>query len=139
MKKLKLTILTPERVIIEDKEVDSVIIPAYEGEMGVLPGHIPYIAQLKEGILRYRDGEKEEVLSIFWGYFEVRDNKVIILAEDAKLAKEIDEEKERQEYQRLKEAFISKDKAYNFEDLEIQLKKSIVNLKLSELRRKTKK
>ncbi|MGC8729655.1 MAG: ATP synthase F1 subunit epsilon [Elusimicrobiales bacterium] len=138
MNKLKLTILTPEKVLIEDKEVDSVTIPAWEGEMTVLYDHIPYMAQLKEGILKYRDGEKEEYMSIFWGYFEVDKNNVVILAEDAKISKEIDEEKTRQEYQKIKEALITADKKQSVEDLEIELKKIIVNLKLSDLKKKQK-
>ncbi len=138
MKKLKLTLLTPERVIIENKEVDSVTIPAFNGEMTVLYGHIPYMAQLKEGILKYRDGDTEEYFAIFWGFFEVSHNNITILAEDAKLSKEVNEEQIRQEYQKTKEAFISKDKKLNIEDLEIELKKMIVNLKLSEIKKRKK-
>lgn len=138
MKKLKLTLLTPERVIIENREVDSVTIPAFNGEMTVLYGHIPYMAQLKEGILKYRDGDTEEYFAIFWGFFEVSHNNVTILAEDAKLSKEVNEEQIRQEYQKAKEAIISKDKERNIEDLEIELKKMIVNLKLSEIKKRNK-
>jgi|GEM_PF-4147684 len=130
MKKLNLTILTPERVIVENIPVESVTIPAWEGEMSVLYNHIPYIAQLREGVMKYRDGDREEYFGVFWGFFEVYKNNVIILAEEAKLSKEIDEEKTRQEYQRIKDAMVSRDKKQNLEDLEIELKKTIVNLKL---------
>lgn len=138
MKKLTLSILTPARAIIEKKEVDLVTLPAYEGEMCILPGHIPYMAQLREGILKYRIGQSEEFISIFWGFFEVSNNNVIVLAEDANISKEIDEEKQRQEYQKLRQAIVSKDKQYNIEDLELQLKKIIVNLKLSEKKKRYK-
>lgn len=138
MKKLTLSILTPSRAIIEKKEVDSVTLPAYDGEMCILPDHIPYMGQLKEGILKYKIGASEEYISIFWGFFEVLHNNVIVLAEDANISKEIDEERQRQEYQKLKQAIISKDKQYNIEDLELQLKKIIVNLKLSEKKKRHK-
>ncbi|MEF3280661.1 MAG: ATP synthase F1 subunit epsilon [Elusimicrobiota bacterium] len=139
MKKLLLTILTPTKTILEKKEVDSITLPAYDGEMCVLPGHIPYIAQLKEGILKYKDDDKEEFLSIFWGFFEVSKNNVIVLAEDASTLKEIDEEKLRQEYQKAKDALISKDKKYDLDELEIQIKKMVVNLKLAAQKKKYRK
>ena len=87
-KKLNLTIITPQKIILENKKVDSVTLPAWEGEMCVLYNHIPYMGQLREGILKYRDGEIEDYFSIFWGFFEVFNNNIIILAEDANLGKE---------------------------------------------------
>ena len=137
-KKLNLTIMTPQRVIVENKKVDSVTLPAWEGEMCVLYNHIPYMGQLREGILKYRDGEKEEYFSIFWGFFEVLNNNIIILAEDAATQKDLNEEKLRQEYQRIKGSLITADKK-TAEELEIQLKKIIVNLKLSGILKKQKK
>jgi F-type H+-transporting ATPase subunit epsilon len=138
MNKLLLTILTPNRVLVENLEVESITIPAWEGEMCVLPGHIPYMAQLREGILKYKNGTDEEYLSIFWGFFEVYKNKVTILAEDANTPKDIDEEKTRQEYQRAKDAMISKDKKENLDELEAQMKKMMINLKLMNIRHKNK-
>ena len=137
-KKLNLTIMTPQRVIVENKKVDSVTLPAWEGEMCVLYNHIPYMGQLREGILKYRDGEKEEYFSIFWGFFEVLNNNIIILAEDAATQKDLNEEKLRQEYQRIKGSLITADKK-TAEELEIQLKRIIVNLKLSGILKKQKK
>lgn len=138
MNKLMLTILTPSKVLVENLEVESITIPAWEGEMCVLPGHIPYMAQLRAGILKYRRGNDEEYLSIFWGFFEVYKNKVTILAEDANTPKEIDEEKTRQEYQRAKDAMISKDKKENLDELEAHMKKMMINLKLMNIRHKNK-
>jgi F-type H+-transporting ATPase subunit epsilon len=137
-KKLNLTIMTPQRIIVENKKVDSVTLPAWEGEMCVLYNHIPYIGQLREGILKYRDGEREEYFSVFWGFFEVLNNNIVVLAEDANLSKEIDEEKLRQQYQNLRQSLVSADKK-TAEDLEIQLKKIIVNLKLHNIVKRHKK
>jgi F-type H+-transporting ATPase subunit epsilon len=138
MNKLLLTILTPNRVLVENIEVESITIPAWEGEMCVLPDHIPYMAQLREGILKYKTASSEEYLSIFWGFFEVYKNKVTILAEDANTPKEIDEEKTRQEYQRAKDAMISKVKLQNLDDLEVEMKKMMINLKLVNIKHRKK-
>ena len=62
-KKLKLQIITPERQVL-DKEVDFVALPAYNGEMGVLPGHVQYVAKLNYGVLRYKEGDKEETFAV---------------------------------------------------------------------------
>jgi len=86
--KLSLTILTPEKAVLTDKPVDCVTIPAVGGEMGVLPGHAPFVVQLSEGVLKFRDEHKHEVFGIFSGYAEIHKDKVLGLPEAAELAKE---------------------------------------------------
>lgn len=133
MKKLTLTLLTPQRVIVENKPVDSVTIPSVEGEMTVLFNHAPIMVLLKEGILKYRHDGNEEFFAVYWGFAEVVDNKVMILAEDATLPKEIDEEKLRQEYEKAKADKRYKTAEEDIKDLEIKLKKMIVEFKLSQI------
>jgi len=87
--KLHLNVVTRERKII-DVEVDEVILPAYDGEIGVLPGHTPLLATLKIGQLRYRIGTRIERLVISWGFAEVLPDRVIVLAERGYLPTEID-------------------------------------------------
>jgi F-type H+-transporting ATPase subunit epsilon len=87
--KISLTVVTRERRII-DVQVDEVILPATDGEIGVLPGHTPLLATLKIGVLRYRTGAKTERLVISWGFAEVLADRVIVLAERGVLPGEID-------------------------------------------------
>ena len=87
--KIHLTVVTRERKII-DAEVDEVILPASDGEIGVLPGHTPLLAMLRIGQLRYRTGTRVERLVISWGFAEVLPDRVIVLAEKGFLATEID-------------------------------------------------
>ena len=87
--KINLTVVTRERKIV-DVQVDEVILPATDGEIGVLPGHTPLLATLKIGPLRYRTGSKIERLVISWGFAEVLPDRVIVLAEKGVLAGEID-------------------------------------------------
>lgn len=87
--KISLTIVTRERRII-DVQVDEVILPASDGEIGVLPGHTPLLATLRIGPLRYRTGSRVEKLVISWGFAEVLPDRVIVLAERGYLPNEID-------------------------------------------------
>ena len=100
--RISLTVVTRERRII-DVQVDEVILPATDGEIGVLPGHTPLLATLKIGVLRYRTGAKTERLVISWGFAEVLPDRVIVLAEKGILPGEIDRaaaEQERREAER---------------------------------------
>src|ERR1044071_2471905 len=64
--KINLTIVTRERKIV-DVQVDEVILPGYDGELGILPGHTPLLALLKIGELRYRSGATWSRMVISWG------------------------------------------------------------------------
>jgi F-type H+-transporting ATPase subunit epsilon len=87
--KINLMIVTRERKII-DTQVDEVILPASDGEIGVLPGHTPLLASLAIGQLRYRTGTTVHRLVISWGFAEVLPDRVIVLAERGFLPNEID-------------------------------------------------
>lgn len=87
-----LEIVTPQRLLVSD-EVTELVAPGAEGYFGVLPGHIPFITTLDIGELSYRKGRDERHLAITWGYVEVRGDKVIVLAETAERAEEIDAER----------------------------------------------
>ena len=89
---LLLEIVTPERLAFQE-EVDSVVCPGVEGELGVLPHHAPLLTTLGVGELRIRRGGQEEFFAIAGGFLQVRPDKVIVLAETADLASEIDIEK----------------------------------------------
>ena len=87
-----LEIVTPERLAYSE-EVDSVVLPAAEGEMGVLPHHAPLVSTLGVGELRIRKGGVEESFAIAGGFVQVRPDKVVVMAETADMASEIDLEK----------------------------------------------
>ena len=89
---IQLEIVTPERLVYED-EVDSVNVPGIEGELGILPHHAPLLSILGFGELRIRKGGAEESFAIVGGFVQVRPDKVVVMAETADLAAEIDLEK----------------------------------------------
>ena len=89
---LHLEIVTPERLAYED-DVDMVIAPGSEGELGILPHHAPLITMLGAGELRIKKGGAEESFAIIGGFLQVRPDKVVVMAETADLASDIDLEK----------------------------------------------
>ncbi len=92
---LLLEIVTPERLAYSDT-VDAVNLPGIEGELGVLPHHAPLVSMLGVGELRIRKGGAEEVFAIVGGFLQVRPDKVVVMAETADMASEIDLEKAQQ-------------------------------------------
>src|SRR5436190_24234929 len=101
--KLHLTIVTRERKIVET-DVDEVELPASDGEIGILPGHTPLLATLKIGQMRYRTGSTTMRLVLTWGFAEVLPDRVIVMAENARLPEEIDPaaaERDRAELERI--------------------------------------
>jgi F-type H+-transporting ATPase subunit epsilon len=86
---LLLEIVTPERLAYSDT-VDAVNLPGIEGELGVLPHHAPLVSMLGVGELRIRKGGVEEAFAIVGGFLQVRPDKVVVMAETADMASEID-------------------------------------------------
>jgi F-type H+-transporting ATPase subunit epsilon len=89
---LHLEIVTPEKRAYDDM-VDAVVLPGSEGELGVLPHHAPLISMLGAGELRIRKSGTEESFAIVGGFVQVLPDKVVVMAETADLAAEIDLEK----------------------------------------------
>ena len=89
---IKLEIVTPERLVF-DETVDGVTLPGSEGELGVLPHHAPLVSTLGVGELRIRVGGQEEWFAIVGGFVQVLPDKVVVMAETADMASEIDLEK----------------------------------------------
>src|SRR5438067_7881424 len=87
--KINLTVVTRERKII-DTEVDEVVLPASDGEIGILPGHTPLLTTLRIGQMRYRSGGTVYRMVLSWGFAEVLPDRVIVMAETARLPQEID-------------------------------------------------
>lgn len=90
MPKLNFEITTPEGVVYKE-EVDQVTLPTQQGEITVLPNHIPLVAILKPGELKIVKNKEEEYLACAGGYIEVLPgNRVVVLADNAERAKDID-------------------------------------------------
>jgi F-type H+-transporting ATPase subunit epsilon len=89
MSSLRIDIVTAERVVYSE-DVDIVIAPGMAGQLGILPHHAPLMTTLAAGELVVRKGGEEESLAISGGFIEVRPDRVIVLADSAERAEEID-------------------------------------------------
>src|SRR5512140_4015984 len=89
---LLVELVTPERIVYTN-EVEMVIVPAFDGEIGILPLHAPLVGALKAGEVRCKFGDTTEWFAISGGYIQVHEDKVIILADDAVASSQIDVER----------------------------------------------
>lgn len=87
---LTLEIVTPEAKVYSDT-IDSVVIPTLEGEVGILPGHIPLVTKVEDGELRVTKGNQTLHLAVGGGFAEIDGDKVSVLAERAITEEQIDE------------------------------------------------
>jgi F-type H+-transporting ATPase subunit epsilon len=89
---LTLCVVTPERQLVEEA-VDAIQLPARNGYLGILPGHAPLVTELGYGEMSYRTGKTTRYATVFGGFAEVLADRVIVLAEVAERAEEIDMER----------------------------------------------
>jgi F-type H+-transporting ATPase subunit epsilon len=90
--RLALEVATPTRLAVAET-VDEVVLPGSQGYFGVLPGHAPFLTTLGVGELTYRVGREERHLAVAGGFAEVRNDKVIVLADTAERPDEIDRDR----------------------------------------------
>jgi F-type H+-transporting ATPase subunit epsilon len=87
----KLNLVTPDKKLVADQELEEIVLPAFKGELAILPGHAPLMTTLEPGILSYKlKGQSEVKVAISWGYCQVSPEAVNVLAESAMMASEID-------------------------------------------------
>ena len=96
---MKLTIVTPEKKILDSVPVEELLVPGAKGEIGVLPDHAPLVSTLGTGILKYRLSKEKRFreVAVSWGYCEVQADKVIVLAESVETKKELDKHKTKEQ------------------------------------------
>ncbi len=90
MAKLSVEVVTGERVVFQEDDVDLVVAPGADGTLGILPRHAPLISLLSMGEMRVVKDGQEQILAVFGGFLEVAHNRVRVLADTAERAEEID-------------------------------------------------
>ena len=138
---LSLEIVTPQRKVLE-AQTEWVTLPGSEGEMGILPEHIPLVTTLETGIVTYAGEQGNQSLAVHWGYAQVEKNRVTVLAELAESAEDIDVERARDAETRAKEELsqinLSADdwesEKRRLDKYEFKLKRSLVRQQASSLK-----
>ncbi|HUV75547.1 MAG TPA: F0F1 ATP synthase subunit epsilon [Dehalococcoidales bacterium] len=136
MASIRLDIVTAEREVYAG-DVDVVIAPGVEGQLGILPHHAPLMTTLQAGELRVRKGGEEVSMAISGGFIEVRPDKVVVLADTAERAEEIDVARAEEAKQRARERLSEKQVVGADEArVEASLRRALIRLKVAEKRRK---
>ncbi|MFA5055140.1 MAG: F0F1 ATP synthase subunit epsilon [Dehalococcoidia bacterium] len=135
MAKLKFEIVTAERVVYSE-EVDMVIAPGVQGELGILPSHAPLLTTLKPGMLMVRCGGEEVAMFVNGGFLEVMQDKVIVLADVAERAEEIDVAKAEEAKRQAEESLRKSASSVDIAAAEAALRRSLMQLKVAEYRRR---
>jgi len=131
MATLKLEIVTPDKLSYEG-DVDSVVVPGVEGEMGILPMHIPLLTQIHAGELVITKGSKKEYLAVGEGFVSVYHDRVNVLTDMAIESEHIDENAAEAAVKRAQEALAGKHELGSEEAAAVQasLSKSLAQLKV---------
>ena len=136
MTSVRLEIVTAERVVYSE-DVDVLVAPGVEGQLGILPHHAPLMTTLQPGELVVKRGGEELSLAISGGFLEVRPDRIIVLADAAERAEEIDiaraEEAKRRAEERLREHHIP---GVDEAQVESALRRALARLEVVERRRK---
>ena len=134
-KTISVEIVTPEKQALSAPAVDSVVLPAADGEYGVLPNHAPALIGLSAGTVRLHTGSETQVFAIGGGYAEVQRDKVSVFAEAAELPEEIDAERARQALEKAKADLLRKDlDPMTLMQAEAAARRAAVRLKVAELK-----
>jgi len=127
-KTFRLEIVAPERVVYSD-DVYMVIARATNGDIGILPGHAPLITGLQIGVVRIKKEGTEERVAVAGGFMEVKPDKVVIVANAAERAEEIDVSRAQAAKERAEKRLAEKSDEIDVVRAEAALKRAMARLK----------
>lgn len=130
--KVILEIVTPYGQVLSE-EVDEVSLAGSEGDFGVLAGHVPFLTTLKIGILSYKKGNETLYVFVNSGYVEVTGEKVIVMADSAEKAADIDVERAKASLKRAEER-LKKIEEYDFARATASLERATIRIQLAQRR-----
>jgi F-type H+-transporting ATPase subunit epsilon len=133
---LSVEIVTVERTVLTADGIDEVIAPGIEGELAVLPQHAAFMTMLSPGELILKRGNDETPFAVTGGFFEVLDNKVIVLADAAERADEIDVTRAEQARERARLALERRESTEDLAAAQAALQRALIRLRVAEQRRR---
>lgn len=132
--KLNVEIVTGERVVLQEDGVDMVVAPGSAGVLGILPEHAPLITTLASGELRIKKGNTEQSILVFGGFMEVGDNKVLILADTAERAEEVDLARAEEARRRAEASIAGRQSTMDLEQAQASLRRANLRLRIGQRR-----
>ncbi|HEU0075236.1 MAG TPA: F0F1 ATP synthase subunit epsilon [Dehalococcoidia bacterium] len=133
---LSLQIVTPERVLFEEADVASVTITGSLGEMTILPSHAPLMTELRPGPLVFRRGGEEVDVALSGGFLEVREDKVVVLADTAERSDEIDLARAEEARRRAQDRLASHEGEVDIARVMAAMERAQARLRVAERRRR---
>ena len=131
---MMLEIITAERQVYSD-EVDMVIAPGIDGQLGILPRHAPLMTMLKPGELTVRKNGEDIYVAVSGGFMEVLGNRVSVLADACERSDEIDEERAQQAMDRAQESLANQESDMELKSALAAFQRAQVRLDLVRRRR----
>jgi F-type H+-transporting ATPase subunit epsilon len=132
MAKLNVEVVTGERIVFEEDDVDMVIAPGADGTLGILPRHAPLISTLALGEMRVKKGGQEESLFVAGGFIEVAHDTVRVLADTAERSEEIDLARAQAARDRAEARLASRTSELDLLRAEAALRRSIYRLRIGQ-------
>ena len=126
----QLEIVTPEKMVVNEAAEEAQI-PGLNGYLGILPVHAPLISELGVGVITYRAGGVTKNLAVAWGFAEVLQDKVTILAETAERPDEIDVARAQQAKERAEQLLKSNDPELDYDSAQDDLRRAETRLKVA--------
>lgn len=132
--KLHFQIITPEKIVFNE-EIDSITLPTVDGEITVLPNHIPLISVTKPGeIMIKKDGQTHH-MAVMRGFVETSDNRVRLMTDAAELAEEIDERRAEEAKKRAEKMVAESKDQIEYTDASAALARALARIKVSRRKR----
>jgi F-type H+-transporting ATPase subunit epsilon len=130
---LKLSVLTPERRLVENVLVEEVMLPTSEGQIQLLPGHASLIGTLETGFFRFSAPEKPETFGVISsGFFQVKEGEVYVMAETLELKVEIDVERAKKAQQQAEETLKAAElDDHQFKKYQLKLQRSLIRQQIA--------
>jgi F-type H+-transporting ATPase subunit epsilon len=132
--KLRIEIVTGERVILEEDDVDMVLVPGAAGMLGILPQHAPLVTTLSLGELRIKKGSTEQSILVFGGFMEVSNDRVLVLADTAERLEELDLARAEDARKRAEVSIAGRQSTMDLEQAQASLRRANLRLRVGQKR-----
>lgn len=128
---LKVDIVTPTKKLVDGASADSIKLPGAKGELQILDGHTDLLTLLTTGALVFTKDGKERRFSVSYGFAEIRNNKVLVLADTVEESKDIDKSRAQEAQKRAEQALMGTLSDSDFKKHQLKLERAIVRQHIS--------
>lgn len=130
---MKLTVVTPEKTVLEVDNIDAVFVNSVDGEVGILPRHVPLVTPLTNGVLRYEVGGKKQPVAVMSGLLQTNGQDVTVLSVSAEPVSEIDVARAKSAKERAEARLKAKEDGVDLDRAQAALARSLARLRATSL------